>query len=391
MLKDSLLYGNTYCAIEYSVNEVGEELFIALLLLKKNGELEVKTKEKFKSPIELRDFLKKEKQKHLVLVINNQQVLFKTIEKNEKNPISVAFPTVNKKDFLSEVQHSAEKSFVGIVRKNYVESLVDFLKKDGIAVLDIVIGGLSVFGLLEVFPENDEVYTTNSKVTIHQNQISSIETRVFHDQTYGINGLELDNYQILNLGAIVNFYLNKQVQQSKEELEEFTHKTIFTKGLMAGLVLIFIVLLVNFMFFSKYYSKIERLQADLTEHSQTKEVLKKIAKDVDKKKKLLQQIQSSGTSSLSKYVDQLVSEIPRSVLLQEVNYQPFLTVIKEDKLIKNELKTLSVSGVFKDNAELSDWIDIIEKKQWVKKVDGLSIERDTRKKVSKFYFHIKID
>ncbi|WP_440881306.1 hypothetical protein [Tenacibaculum sp. C7A-26P2] len=390
MLKDSLLYRNTYCAIEYGIDALGKEQFTALTLLKKKGELYIKNKTITKSVEDLINFLKQEKQQHTILIINNQQVLFKVIEKNAKNPVVAAFPTINKKEFITEVKHSNEKSFIGIVRKRYAENIWTLFNEAGIIILDTVIGNLPVFALLDVLPGTEHIQTTHSQISIINQQVTSITNNVFSEESYQINGLELKNYEILSLGAMVSFYVNEQIQYSTKELETFKQQTIFAKGLKAGLALMFLILLVNFMFFSNYYRQIEKLQAEINIYSETKEALKKIASEVDKKKKLLQQIQNSGTSSLSKYTDQLIQEIPHSILLEEVNYQPFITTIKENKLIKNEQNMLQVSGVFKNNRELSNWIDIVEQKSWVQKVDGLSIESDARKKIAKFFFKIKI-
>lgn len=390
MLKDSLLYRNTYCAIEYGIDAQGKEQFTALTLRKKKGELYIKNKTITKSVEDLINFLKQEKQQHTVLIINNQQVLFKVIEKNAKNPVVAAFPIINKKEFITEVKHSNEKSFIGIVRKRYAENIWTLFNEAGIIILDTVIGSLPVFALLDVLPGTEHIQTTHSQVSIINQQVTSITINVFSEESYQINGLELKNYEILSLGAMVSFYVNEQIQYSTKELETFKQQTIFAKGLKAGLALMFLILLVNFMFFSNYYRQIEKLQAEINIYSETKEALKKIASEVDKKKKLLQQIQNSGTSSLSKYTDQLIQEIPHSILLEEVNYQPFITTIKENKLIKNEQNMLQVSGVFKNNRELSNWIDVVEQKSWVQKVDGLSIESDARKKIAKFFFKIKI-
>lgn len=390
MLKDSLLYRNTYCAIEFGIDALGKEQFTALTLRKKKGELYIKNKTTTKSVEDLINFLKQEKQQHTILIINNQQVLFKVIEKNAKNPVVAAFPTINKKEFITEVKHSNEKSFIGIVRKRYAENIWTLFNEAGIIILDTVIGILPVFALLDVLPGTEHIQTTHSQISIINQQVTSITSNVFSEESYQINGLELKNYEILSLGAMVSFYVNEQIQYSTKELETFKQQTIFAKGLKAGLALMFLILLVNFMFFSNYYRQIEKLQAEINIYSETKEALKKIASEVDKKKKLLQQIQNSGTSSLSKYTDQLIQEIPHSILLEEVNYQPFITTIKENKLIKNEQNMLQVSGVFKNNRELSNWIDVVEQKSWVQKVDGLSIQSDARKKIAKFFFKIKI-
>jgi len=334
MLKDSLLYRNTYCAIEFGIDALGKEQFTALTLRKKKGELYIKNKTTTKSVEDLINFLKQEKQQHTILIINNQQVLFKVIEKNAKNPVVAAFPTINKKEFITEVKHSNEKSFIGIVRKRYAENIWTLFNEAGIIILDTVIGNLPVFALLDVLPGTEHIQTTHSQISIINQQVTSITNNVFSEESYQINGLELKNYEILSLGAMVSFYVNEQIQYSIKELETFKQQTIFAKGLKAGLALMFLILLVNFMFFSNYYRQIEKLQAEINIYSETKEALKKIASEVDKKKKLLQQIQNSGTSSLSKYTDQLIQEIPHSILLEEVNYQPFITTIKENKLIR---------------------------------------------------------
>ncbi|CAL2107992.1 conserved hypothetical protein [Tenacibaculum sp. 190524A02b] len=392
MLKERLLYGNTYCSVEHTITENGKEVFYVLLLTKKNKELVIKETADFYNQEEVINFLKENKQQHIVLVINNQQVLTKTVESVEESfkVLQRAYSNLNLKDFYSQIKTASNKSFVTLARKSYVDEVINSYQIKGITPLDFSLGNLSLFSLTGVFSNKESIYTSNAKVYLENNQLISIATKQFSEENYLVNGLTLKNNKLLTLGAIVDLYLSKQVYQGKERIDEFVSKTIFTKGFKAALIAFFVALLFNFIAFNSYYSKVQKLSDQLDLYRDNKEKLTSIQETVLEKKKFLQEIQNYSSTSYAKYIDQISNFVPTSILLTEFNFQPFTATIKEGKEISNQLHQINIKGVLKKENEFSNWIDAIEKIDWVKEVSKLAIDNDKKNRFSKFNITITI-
>ncbi|CAL2079828.1 PilN domain-containing protein [Tenacibaculum sp. 190524A02b] len=392
MLKERLLYGNTYCSVEHTITENGKEVFYVLLLTKKNKELVIKETADFYNQEEVINFLKENKQQHIVLVINNQQVLTKTVESVEESfkVLQRAYSNLNLKDFYSQIKTASNKSFVTLARKSYVDEVINSYQIKGITPLDFSLGNLSLFSLTGVFSNKESIYTSNAKVYLENNQLISIATKQFSEENYLVNGLTLKNNKLLTLGAIVDLYLSKQVYQGKERIDEFVSKTIFTKGFKVALIAFFVALLFNFIAFNSYYSKVQKLSDQLDLYRDNKEKLTSIQETVLEKKKFLQEIQNYSSTSYAKYIDQISNFVPASILLTEFNFQPFKATIKEGKEISNQLHQINIKGVLKKENEFSNWIDAIEKIDWVKEVSKLAIDNDKKNRFSKFNITITI-
>ena len=391
-MKDRLFFGNTFCAVEHSFDSVGNEEFHCLQLSKQKNELVLKNSESFNSLENLFSYLKEIKQEHLVLVVNNNQVLSKSIpfvEPNKELVFKNAYPTLVKSNFYAQVSYSNTNSFISIVRNDYVEKLVKEYQSNAIDVVDVLIGSLSVSAISDVIEET-EVYTSNAKVTLLDKQIHVIENKSFDVSTYSINGLKIQSSYVLSLGAIVSFYLQKGVFFSENNVTQFKEKKTFNLGYKLVLGVVFLMVLVNFLFFSSYNKEVTKLQEQLEIKTGAKLRLKEISVSLEKKRKLLSELQNSSLFSVSKYADQIVEEIPNSVVLSEINYQPIEGTIRKEKEVKFKVKEIEIKGVLNNYNEFTSWIDKIEQKKWVNQLLELSTEKDKRKKNSSFHVLIRV-
>ncbi|RSC92199.1 hypothetical protein [Tenacibaculum singaporense] len=389
MLKDWFLYNNRFCAVEHTFNPKGEESYHFLQLRKKGKELLLDSKKTFSTYEELISFLKESKQQQIVLVFNNLQVLTKNINKpeNYQNIFQLAYPNLNSTEFYYQYEKTNGNIFLAVTRKSYIDNLIELYTSNQISVLDFSLGNLSVFEIANLF-QTTEVTTSNSKILIEHEKVINITSKHFNNKNYDINGLNIDSNSLLSLGIIISFYLKTNFYHNKTHFDSFKNKVIFNKGYKTALSFCLVILFINFLFFSSYYKEVTKLNSYIEINNSTKENLKLLSDEVIEKEKLLNQIQNYSSISIAKYIDEITCTTPNTILLTELNYQPFLNTIKEEKEIKNELKTIRISGNFKSNSDISNWVDIIEKLTWVKEVSRLKIENT--KQTSKFHFSIII-
>ena len=133
MFAEKLKYGTQYSAIEHAE----QDSYNYLRLAKKKQELVVSARKKATS---FQEFLPQLKGlKHVFLIVNDEQVLSKNIEGNEKDSLSVArtaFPNITLSDFYFQVYTTAYNSFISIVRKEYVAKIIKSYENAGISVIN---------------------------------------------------------------------------------------------------------------------------------------------------------------------------------------------------------------------------------------------------------------
>lgn len=380
MLK-RLTYGNIYGAVEHTVDAHSNEVFNLLLLQKKKNELQIKQKEQFSSFENVVKAL--ETQKHLFLIINNTNVLSKEVENINNDTVRIVhntFPNINLNDFYYEVLTTNKKSFVVICRKNEVDAIIKEYQKNGISIIGFSLGNISAQNLLPFINENG-IKTSNSIISIKDKQIQSIDKKVISESNYSINNLEVSNSDILPLSGVLSYYLQDNVLNGLEEertalQKDFQQKKAFTLSLYGMLGFILAILLVNFLFFSSYRSDINQLTSEIQLNESYKKQLLQLQEQVSQKEKLLKGLQSVSNSKVSLYLDKIASEIPNTILLSELKYQPLEKRIKKDKQIQLEENVIIIAGSSKKDTNFNAFVEVLGQKKWIDTVTILSYGKE---------------
>lgn len=368
MLRQKLTYGSVFCAVEHANNSA----YYHLSLKKKKGELEIVHNELFKELNLLLDTIKG--QKHAYLIINNEQVLTKQVSfvhTSDERVVKAAFPNLNLNDFYYEVLQNESSSIVCICRKELVEGLVKQYLEKGVSIIHFSLGNIGFQSLLPYL--NDAAFSTsNATVEVENQKIVQCTKETGANEHYMINGLEIDSHQLLPLAGIVSYYSgvkNSSEEQYQESLvKEFQQKRFFELGIRIGLGFLFAILLINFMVFSSYRAQVGDLTAELALNESYKKQLLSLDEVVSKKKKLVESIQSTSNSKVIWYFEQIAKSVPRSILLNEVNYQPLARSVRESKPLLFKNNRIVVKGISKNNQDFTAWIRQLEEYDWIQKV-----------------------
>lgn len=368
MFQRQFIYGTTYAAIECAE----KNQFNILQLNKKKNSLELEKKSEIKDFSEISTILKG--QKHLFLIVNNEQVLTKKIEKaivNEEELVRTAFPSIKLSDFYYQTYQQESCSFVAVVRKKVIDELITQFDNLKISIIDFSIGNLVVHQLLN-FTEILSVTTSNASISITENKkIDNIlKQNGANSVSYNINDLIVTNQHILSLAGIINYYTNSTSSKIKEDLlSRFKQKQFFSLGIKVGLSFLLTVLLINFIVFSNYRDRFNVINGELEMSKTFKNQLNVLQKQVGQKKQLVESVFASSNSLLSMYVDEIGASLPATSLLSQIYYQPLNGVLKDNKPILYSENTIVIKGRAKNNDDFSEWISILEKKNWIKDVN----------------------
>jgi hypothetical protein len=381
-----LIYGKRYAAIEHAENST----FNYLELTKKKNEFIISKKNQITKFENITEELKG--QKHFFLVINNEQVLFKKVTVSNTKPsliLRTAFPNIISSDFYFEVHSTDTASFIAIARKEIVDTLILKYQKAGIAVIDFSLGNIVVKNL-QTFVGNESIHSSNAKIDFEAVTISEIKKGEISNEVYNINDLKVSNTEVLPLAGIIGYYSkNPSSSISKKLKQRYLQKRFFDVGLKTGLGFLLAILLINFLFFSSYREKVGNLTGELQVSETYKNQLNKLQKEVSQKKRLVKSVNSASNSKVSKYIDELGVSTPNTILLSQMSYQPKKGVVRADKQIIFDPNKILVKGTSKENENFSNWISVLEKKEWIKNISILEYGKGKKtSSISNFEFII---
>ncbi|MGC1632943.1 MAG: hypothetical protein WA749_12605 [Gelidibacter sp.] len=391
-----LLFGNQYCGIEHTSHH-NTELIYTTILKKNKKALHIQDTFEYNNIEDLSNDIPKNT--HAYLILNNENILTKKLEGGSKEAIQLvqqAFPNINVNDFMYDALVQDGTCFVSICRKTYVEEIISAYKSKGISIINISLGNIIIANTIDYINSNP-VSTSNAKIDFSNNEIHEIETSQTVDHfNYDINGLDINNKLLLSLaGALVSALGNlKSITNYEAEIQHlktaYSNSVFFRKFLTFGLILVFSSLLINVLAFNHYFNKVNALQQTSQVNQNMKTQVTELNEKATKSQKMVEDLLNNNNSKSSYYINEIIKELPTSIQLEELNYQPILKRIKSEEAIKNEPQILLVSGQSTSSNTFSNWVSLLEKKPWLNKIE-VSDYSDISNAVANFTFKILLN
>jgi hypothetical protein len=389
-----LQYGKRFCGVEHSTQNESE-ILNATVLLQSKKELNISVSLNENTVEGLSKHLPKHQ--HIVLIINNEKVLSKTIENEQSDALKLvysAFPNINLKDFYYEVLSQKSTHFINICRKDYVNSLIEDYSKHQLSIINISLGNHSLVNLVD-FIQGSKIYSSNAEIIVQNKSILQIKKGSVSQENYDLNGISVNNQQLLSFSGALQTILKNNVSKTnfsshkKHLIDAFRHTRFFNEFLKLGGLFILGVLLMNFMFFNHYFNNVNELKQVSEINQTTKNQIFILNESVSKKQKMVNDLLKSNASKSSFYSHTIIQSLPKTILLSAYNYQPLLRRIKEGTEIELNEHTILVSGTSNESAGFSEWVNRLEKINWIEKV-SINDYRNTRSKRSEFKISISI-
>ena len=371
--------GTVYYALEVCGNASGEQ-FHVLEIQRKKQELFMLGGQTFDALEKAAETLKKDRP--IFLVMNTAKVLTKIIppsaDENYESLVHSAFPNLDFKDFYYEVAKTKTNTLIAISRKEEVDGYLDTLSKQGLHPMGISLG-VSCITNIRTYIAAESIAISNSRLGLNESSIEHITALTAQDITgqeaYDINGLEVDRKYVLGFSGILG-HLSKSWQGIGNlndvtvfHKSEFINKRHFKLLLQSSLVFILGLLFVNFLLFNHYFENVGALEEALAVNNANKEQLLRLNAEVKRKEDRVNAVLDMTNSNTSAILDDLGKDIPASILLNEINYQPLLKPLRDAKPIELEYGVLNVSGEASDNTDFYNWIASLEKLKWVQSVE----------------------
>jgi len=394
VVKKFLVYGRSYYGIEHASLDL-EEVIHILELRNKKGELHIIKEQEVLSNNQIQDHIN-EKQ-HAYLIINNNQVLSKKV--NEKldlvKAVQMAFPNIKQEEFYFESHANKNNTFVNICRKHHVDEILKSYKDNKISILGFSLGNNIITEILPYY-NGGSIETSNAIIKLKNNQILEIVPSLDQKQEeYTINGLSLNPKSVNAFSGILRLF-NKSSSSTNNFSDlihklrtEFIQQKIFENSLKFSLGFLFTILLINFMIFTSFNNRIHKLSGELTINQQYEIKINQLIEEVNKKKKIVDEINSTESNQVTYYLDEISKSIPTSILLTVFEFQPINHNIKQEKEIKIQTHQIIIHGSSTKGEEFSDWIAHLESLGWIQEASVTSYGLD-KKSVNEFELKIRL-
>lgn len=369
---NNFLLGKQYIAVEHFTLNSEDKVALLLVENKKEG-LVISKKDRVSYNGTIAE--KWDPKLPFFLIINSNQVIQKEvsgIDPLDEKLLHKSFPNTNWDEFYYEIWRVKTKSVIAIARKSYVDTLLENYKNQKIEVAGISLGVCSIADIIEYSNEN-QFFTNYQLVSKEENPIIAInplETTV----AYTINGLQIENRQLLAFSGILRLLLNNTantgsaLSYSEELYDDFNQNSFFNKGIKIMVGIVLAILVFNFIFFSRYYKLAQESSETLLVNKSSIEDVTKIKQRIIVKEEKVKDIDGRMTSRSSQVINEIANRVPTSILLTELICNPLEKKVKAEEPILTKDKLIVISGTTIANQDFTKWVEEIEKLKWVDKV-----------------------
>ena len=370
---NSLLLGKQYIGIEHFTLNNEDKVSLLLVENKKEG-LVIAKKDRVNYNGKIAE--KWDSKLPFFLIVNTNQVIQKEvsgIDPSDEKLLHKAFPNTNWEEFYFEIWRLKTKSIIAITRKSYLDEMLANYVAQKISIAGISLGICSIAEIVDYTTET-EFYTNHQAVSRQeQNQIitsEALESAVI----YNINDLQLENRQLLAFSGILRMIMNNTpntgsvVSYSEELYDVYNQKVFFSKGLKVMVAVVFVILVLNFLFFSHYYKLAQETSEILLVNKSSVEDVNQLKKRIIVKEEKVKSILGKTTSQSSLMINEIARKVPSSIVLTELAFNPLEKKVKLEEPILVQERTITISGTTIANEAFTRWVEEIEKLNWVDKV-----------------------
>ena len=370
---NNFLLGTHYIGVEHFTLNNEDKISLLLVEKKKEG-LVITKKDRVNYTGKISE--KWDNKLPFFLTINTNQVIQKEVsstDASDEKLLHKAFPNTNWEDFYFEIWRLKTKSIIAIARKSYLHEIVTNYESQKITIAGISLGICSIADIIDYTDE--AVLQTNHQLISNQEQEQIISANLQDSViTYNINSLQIENRQLLAFSGILRLIMNGTVNTgsiitySGELYDDYNQKTFFVKCLKIAVGALLVVLVLNFIFFTHYYKLAQETSETLLVNKSSIEDVNKIKQRIVVKEEKVKNLVGKTTSQSSLIINEIANKVPASILLTELTFNPLVKKIKPEEPIITQEKTITISGTTIANEAFTNWIESIEKLNWVDKV-----------------------
>jgi len=343
---------------------------------------------------EILDFL--DPKSPLFINIEGKGVLHKEnkLGTNKKN-INRIFPNININDFSFQFfQPESGKGFVSLIRKTALNKIKDKFETKGHFIIDISLGPFTAFFLREMLDSGEDGFMAGShKVVLENGLIKSIIVNSDDQENYYINDIKLSSV-VLPVFSQVASYIAEEKVVLNDDLDcndnEFKYFKYFKKSGIALLVIVFSLLLVNYMFFEKYKNKRDELSLTAIQNKNDVEKIESLNRDIELAENIVENSGIARVTFFSFYADRIASFLPSKIVLTEMWVQPIMDKLKEEKEIRYVRSGILVKGTTGSDLQFNSWQRSLEKEEWVNDITIINYFRDNQNSPAEFEIEILI-
>jgi hypothetical protein len=311
----------------------------------------------------------------------------KLTEDPGENYLHHILPNAREAEFtVSIVKESTGEVFASAIRKENLNSLLEEIHKCGLKILGYSIGPALVgvlynSGLLS----KETLYLPGYELRFEDNKLQEISLKESkEDESYLIGNDRINSDVVLPFASALSYLISGSgfdilvTDCPPNDAESILYRLVNRNFILAALILVFGLLLVNFMAFNFYSKKEQILTTELSYQDAVFAQSDSLRREITMKKNLVDQMGLSQHTTYGYFADRIAATVPKGIILNRMAINPATSRIKDDKPIQFE-KLIKITGEANGSMLLNEWIKDLAKYRWIKNIEIVAYEKTEEK------------
>jgi len=176
-------------------------------------------------------------------------------------------------------------------------------------------------------------------------------------------------------------------EQTKADYKEFVR---FVK-LGIGILGFFLIALVGNYFYVNHLNTVAaQLETDIAGYGENLALSDRLQQEKQRKLVLVDNSGIQSVKYLSFYLDEIGASVPAAIQLSSLETFPLLEPLKPKRKVELNSKHLTISGFSSSSKVLDDWMEALERKEWISGVELINYVRINDQKAT-FQLLLKIN
>ncbi|MBX2950842.1 MAG: hypothetical protein KF704_16295 [Crocinitomicaceae bacterium] len=275
---------------------------------------------------------------------------------------------VDADDFFFTAVNSDVNRIVSFVRKSVAEHLLEQFAAAKLFLLGVSCG----FAPVGVLLENEETVSFDYTLAKQNDQFTALERIEIPGLNQFYDGAYLTKKEFLATAigtAVMTKRADFETFREEAVTAEFREYSKFRIIGVTSIAVIFCVVVSNYFYINYLNNRIADKETEIALNNSNLSMLDKLTQEEIRKRQLATNSNNNTPFFTSYYLDEIGKSVPEKIRLLEMYVFPLTQKLKEKRKVEIDKHRIEVKGWTYDNIILDDWIERLDRQDWIKSIE----------------------
>ncbi len=338
----------------------------------------------------------------VILSVNGWGILTKKVKSpcdhNKTDILHELLPNAKAADFYIQISEEDDESFVSVIRKTLLQTIIDSFVERDFTIYDISLGYHFLQYMASSLAMDDTISIREEIITFKNGRLENI-TKVKNELPKATEVRLKDEIlpsEALNpFAAAFSYFFHKNnhvsVSEEFDYLREEHKYKVRLRSFGAGVLLfLFILLIGNYLVLIRNNEILDRQSVTLFQNAKLITGIDSLKREIELKEKLINESGSMNMFSHSYFADRLAYLKPYSITLKSMTIQPLSGKLSENEKISFKNRIIELTGITENSLIINNWIEDIKKESWVSGLHMIEYHQNPDSRDSFFRLNIEL-